>query len=222
MTTLVAHASVGDLPDPVLPKLGKVAVEKRRRPLTVLFGFFIAIIVFTTGSRWPQGGGGREVLFLVGMLLACVGAFGRIWSNLFISGYKSKQLVMTGPYSLCRNPLYFFSAIGMVGVGLTTETLSVPALFIVFFAIYYPMIIEREESRLLIRHGDAFADYCCRVPAFWPQFRLYEEPEVYTMMPRAMRKNISDAFWFIALAAIVHTEAHLSALSGLPTLVNLW
>jgi protein-S-isoprenylcysteine O-methyltransferase Ste14 len=221
MTTVVAHAAA-DFPEPALPKLGKVAIERRRRPLTLLVGFFMGVIVFTTGSRWPVAGGGREVLFLIGMLLACVGAFGRIWSNLFISGFKSKFLISTGPYSVSRNPLYFFSAIGMVGIGLTTETLSIPALFIVFFALYYPTIIHREEQRLLMRHGEAFAEYCRRTPAFWPQLSLYDEPEVYVMHPRAMRKNICDAFWFVALAAVVHMEAQLSALSGLPTVFNLW
>jgi protein-S-isoprenylcysteine O-methyltransferase Ste14 len=221
MTSLTAEMSA-HFPETVRPKLGKVALERRRRPLTVLFGVFIATVVLTTGSRWPVAGGGREALFLVGMLLACVGAFGRIWSNLFISGYKSNRLIMTGPYSCCRNPLYFFSAVGIAGIGLTTETLSVPLLLIVFFAAYYPVIIDREERRLLLRHGDSFTDYCRRTPAFWPQWHLYEEPEIYVMQPRAMRKNLADAFWFVAIAAVVHTEAHLSALSGLPNLFNLW
>jgi len=221
MMTLVAHAAA-DFPEPALPKLGKAAIEKRRRPLTALFAVLVAAIVLTTGSRWPVAGGGREVLSLIGMLLACLGAFGRTWSNLFISGYKSKHLITTGPYSLCRNPLYLFSSIGMVGIGLTTETLSVPALLMVFFAIYYPTIINREEQRLLMRHEEVFTEYCRRTPAFWPQLSLYEEPEMYVMHPRAMRKNICDAFWFVAIAALVNTEAHLSALSGLPTLFNLW
>jgi protein-S-isoprenylcysteine O-methyltransferase Ste14 len=221
MMTLVAHSPV-DFPEPPSPKLGKVAVERRRRPLTLLFGMFVAAVVLTTGSRWSASGGGREVLFLVGMCLASVGAFGRIWSNLFISGYKSKQLITTGPYSLCRNPLYFFSAVGMVGIGLATETLSIPLLLIMFFAAYYPTIIGREEQRLLIRHGESFAIYCCQTPAFWPEWSRYSEPDIYVMQPRAMRKNLADAFWFVALAAIVHVEAHLAGLSGIPTLFNLW
>jgi protein-S-isoprenylcysteine O-methyltransferase Ste14 len=220
MSALIAHAP--ELPDPLMPKLGKVAVERRRRPLTALFGVLIGTVVLTTGSHWPVSGGAREGFFLVGMLLACIGAFGRIWSNLFISGYKSKHLIMTGPYSLCRNPLYFFSAVGIVGIGLATETVSIPLLFVVFFSVYYPLIIGREEGRLLMRHGDEFADYCCRTPAFWPHLSLYSEPDSYVMQPRAMRKNLADAFWFIAFAAIVHVEAHLSGSTGLPVLFNLW
>ena len=221
MTSLIAHAS-SNRPEPVLPRLGKVAVEKRRRPLTILFGVLVAAVVLTTGSRWPSAGAGREILSLTGMLLACVGAFGRIWSGLYISGYKSKKLITVGPYSLCRNPLYFFSSIGMVGIGLATETVSVPVLLIVFFAIYYPTIIAREEGRLLARHGDDFTDYCRRTPAFWPQFSFYDEPDAYLMRPRPMRRNLADAFWFVALAAMVHVEAHLSAISGIPTILTLW
>jgi hypothetical protein len=87
-----------------------------------------------------------------------------------------------------RFPLYFFSSIGMVGVGLTTETLSIPALLIVFFVIHYPAIIERERGRLLLRHGESFTQYCCFTPAFWPDWRLCEEPEVYVMLPRVIRR----------------------------------
>ncbi len=208
--------------EPGLPKLGKVAAERRRRPLTVLFGVFIAAIIFCSQSRWPQTGIAREVFFVAGMLLACVGAFGRIWSNLFISGYKSRFLIQTGPYSICRNPLYFFSSIGMVGIGLTTETLSIPCLLIAFFAAYYPMIIGREERRLAQRHPEEFPLYCASTPAFWPRWRNYSEPESYTMQPRAMRKNLADAFWFVALAALVHAEAHLSHLIVVPASLSLW
>ncbi len=110
----------------------------------------------------------------------------------------------------------------MVGIGLTTETLVVPGLLIVFFAAYYPMIIGREEKRLAARHIEGFAEYCRITPPFWPRLELYSEPETYVMYPRAMRKNIADAFWFVAIAAIVHVEAHLQAAQMLPQLLQLW
>ena len=52
------------------------------------------------------------ILFLVGCL--CVGAAmaGRMWCAQYIAGYKNDVLVREGPYSVCRNPLYFFSFLG--------------------------------------------------------------------------------------------------------------
>jgi len=204
------------------PRFGKVAVERRRRTLTQAFGVFLSVIVLTTESRWPDHGAIRESLFLSGMFLATLGMLGRVWSNLFISGYKSKDLVRCGPYSMCRNPLYLFSAIGMVGIGLCTGTLAIPVLMVAFFAVYYPMIIEREERRLAIRHPDAFEQYCCTTPAFWPRLDDYREPETYCMFPRTMRKNLADAFWFVALAAIVHVVSHLHSADMLPEFFSMW
>jgi len=48
-------------------------------------------------------------LFFAGTLLAGVAVTGRAWSLMYISGKKNASLVTVGPYSLCRNPLYFFS-----------------------------------------------------------------------------------------------------------------
>ena len=61
------------------------------------------------------------ILFLVGCL--CVGAamVGRMWCAQYIAGYKNDVLVREGPYSVCRNPLYFFSFLGGIGVGRVTR-----------------------------------------------------------------------------------------------------
>lgn len=221
MTTLVLAEAVS-VSDHKQPSRSKVAAERRRRPLTICFGVLITVILFTTESRWPDHGLVREALFLLGIGLATAGMLGRVWSNLFISGYKSKELVQCGPYSMCRNPLYFFSAIGMVGIGLCSGTLALPAIMIVFFAAYYPMIIEREERRLAVRHPDEFEHYCVRTNAFWPRVSDFVEPDTYVMYPRAMRKNLADAFWFVAFAAIVHIVSRLHATELLPELFSIW
>jgi len=202
--------------------LKRVAAERRRRPLTVFFGVLVGLMLAVTGSRWSAHSLVSELLFLTGVCLAAVGTLGRTWSNLFISGYKTKVLIQTGPYSMCRNPLYFFSAIGMVGIGLCSGTLSIPLMMIVFFAAYYPLIIRCEEQRLAETHGDDYEWYRCTTPAFWPQFASYQEPDTYTMLPDVMRKNIVDAFWFVALAAITHVLAHLHAIQVLPEFFQVW
>lgn len=204
------------------PKLGKVAAERRRRPLTILFGVFVGVIVLSTSSRWHPDSGILELLFICGLALTTCGVLGRIWSNLFISGYKSRALVTCGPYSLCRNPLYFFSAVGMLGIGLSTGTLGVPTLLIIFFAAYYPMIIGQEERRLSLLHGENFIIYCRTTPAFWPRFANYAEPDRYEVFPRSIRKTLGDAFWFVAFAGLVHAVAHLHRLHWLPVLVRTW
>ncbi|WP_437191597.1 methyltransferase family protein [Planctomicrobium sp. SH527] len=164
----------------------------------------------------------REILFFMGVCLASIGMLGRTWCNLFISGYKTKVLIQTGPYSMCRNPLYFFSAIGMLGIGLCSGTLAIPFMMLVFFAAYYPLIIRCEEDRLAATHPGDFEKYRRTISAFWPRLSTYQEPEAYTMFPHIMRKNIADAFWFMALAALVHVIADLHESNILPAYFKIW
>ncbi len=218
MTTL--NAPNAQVFSPSLPSLA--AIERRRRPLTIVFGISVACVLLVAESHWQTHGLVREILFLIGITLAGIGTLGRTWSNFYISGYKSSHLVQSGPYSICRNPLYFFSAIGMIGIGLCTGMAAIPVALLLFFAAYYPVIISCEESRLLIHHPADFAEYCRTTPVFWPRLSGYREPETYTVFPRMMRKYIADGFWFIALAALARIIAVLHETDVLPALVRLF
>lgn len=198
------------------------AVERRRRPLTIFFGCCLGALLLGVGSRWPAQGVAQQCFFLLGVSLATIGTLGRVWSNLYISGYKTRTLIKTGPYSLCRNPLYFFSAIGAIGIGLCSETLTVPLVLGLFFAVYYPMIIAHEERRLRETHHDDFEEYRRTVPAFWPRLSSFQEPDTYVMVPRVVRKNIVDAFWFVALAGCVHVVSNLHDTPLLPEIFHVW
>lgn len=62
---------------------------------------------------------------LVSLLLVIAGAFGRVWASLYLGGRKNATLVQAGPYSLCRNPLYFFSAVGALGIAIQSHRVLV-------------------------------------------------------------------------------------------------
>jgi protein-S-isoprenylcysteine O-methyltransferase Ste14 len=73
-----------------------------------------------------------------------------------------------------------------VGVGLSTETLTYPLLFLVIFGLYYPGIMAREERRLEELFGESFRQYQQRVTCFWPN-----------------RRHIFSDIWFVWIAAII-------------------
>jgi protein-S-isoprenylcysteine O-methyltransferase Ste14 len=181
----------------------KKALAKNRIKLGQIFMAALGIAILFTESRWEEKGVTGGVLFLLGAVLAGIATVGRMWCSVYISGYKKDVLVTTGPYSMCRNPLYFFSLLGSVGVGLATKTLSVPSIIFVLFMVYYPFVIRREEERLTRIHGKRFEEYCGRVPRFFPSFSLYEEPEEYAIKPGFLRGRFLDSLWFVWLIGIL-------------------
>jgi protein-S-isoprenylcysteine O-methyltransferase Ste14 len=180
------------------------------------------LLLMMTASRWQGRAGIDGALFLLGTVLVGFATIGRLWCSLYICGYKTRFLVTGGPYSMCRNPLYLFSAIGSVGIGLATQTLIVPAVLIVLFALYYPLVIRAEEKRLLSLHGDAYQTYLSTVPRFWPRSLKVSEPQEYPVVPAKFRRAMFDAIWFVLVLGVLKLAESLRASSILPTLLKLY
>jgi len=58
-----------------------------------------------------------QALQLAGLLCVACAALGRIWSSIFIAGYKDARLVRRGPYAMLRHPLYALSSLAMLARG---------------------------------------------------------------------------------------------------------
>ena len=177
--------------------------EKFRIFVSRVFIIALVVILLLGESYWGKYGLIDIALFATGCVFASIASLGRAWCALYIAGYKNNTLVTAGPYSISRNPLYFFSLIGAIGVSLATETLLIPAVVIIFFLLYYPGVIRGEEKRLAKAHGEAFEAYRKKVPSFFPKFSLFQEPDTYVVNPKVFRKSISSALWFIWLVAIL-------------------
>src|SRR5688572_20238447 len=173
---------------------------RRRLLLTRLFGAGALVLVLVSGSRWairgPELAG--EVLFAVGLMVAVSGFLGRLWALCHVGDRKKRELVTTGPYSMCRHPLYFFSLVGGVGLGLCTERLAVAALFLILCALFLPAWL-RSEERYLEERFPAYAEYRRAVPALLPRWSLLRNPEYVTVNSRTLRKALLDSAGFLAL-----------------------
>lgn len=162
---------------------------------------FFAVALLTESAH--AGTLFSAVLFLWGLLLVGVATIGRLWCSLYISGYKNSQLITAGPYSLCRNPLYFFSFLGFAGLGFATETISLGLGLPAVAMMLYPAVIAREESELLARFGAQFEAYCASVPRFFPRRSGFTEPQQYTVNPALFRRTMTDVIWFVAFVGVL-------------------
>lgn len=200
---------------------GRTLYERLRISLTWFYIFCIAILAIFGQSCYQMKLAGI-VLFVIGTSMAAVGAFGRLWCSLYISGYKNNTLICEGPYSLCRNPLYFFSFIGTFGVGLSTGSFTIPGMVVVGFAVYYPLVVRGEEARLAVIHGERFEVYRQNTPVFFPRFSAFLEPGEYVVRPKTFRKDIGDSVWFIWSACLLQLIASLRMNDYIPTLFKLF
>jgi protein-S-isoprenylcysteine O-methyltransferase Ste14 len=160
-------------------------------------------------------------LFLVGLVLVGIATVGRLWCSLYISGHKSTELITTGPYSLSRNPLYFFSLLGFAGIGFASETFTLGVVLVVAMLIGYPAVIRQEEAVLRERFGAAFEEYCARVPRLLPKSSGYAEPERYTVNPRLFRRTMFDVVWFVWFVGIVEVVEALHEYHYVKPLIHL-
>jgi protein-S-isoprenylcysteine O-methyltransferase Ste14 len=126
----------------------------------VRLSYPLAIVVLIFARPNPKS------IFIGGL----VGGVGLLVRGL-AAGHLHKQavLTMTGPYAHTRNPLYLGSAILALGAGIAMDSWISALLVCVYFALFYSIVMRREEGELRLQHGAAFDDYARAVPLFFPR-----------------------------------------------------
>lgn len=126
----------------------------------VRLGYPLAIVVLWLARPTPRS-------VLPGALIGTIG----LWLRAYAAGYLHKQevLTVTGPYAYTRNPLYLGSAILALGTGVATHSWISLLILCVYFALFYSIVMRREEKELRPRHGAAFEEYARAVPLFIPR-----------------------------------------------------
>jgi protein-S-isoprenylcysteine O-methyltransferase Ste14 len=126
----------------------------------VRLGYPLAAIVLWLARPTPKS-------ILAGAIIGAIGLSIRARA----AGYLRKQqvLTVTGPYAYTRNPLYLGSFILVVGVAVAAH--SGPSALILFgyFALFYSLVMRREERELYQHHGESFQEYARTVPLFFPR-----------------------------------------------------
>ena len=115
---------------------------------------------------------------ILGFILVVFGSFGRIWASLYIEGNKTKNLITNGPFSMVRNPLYFFSLIMLLGFGLALKAIYLPLALLTIFIVFHIPTIANEEIKLRNNHGEKFENYMKSTPRLIPNIFKYKKPEI--------------------------------------------
>jgi protein-S-isoprenylcysteine O-methyltransferase Ste14 len=126
----------------------------------VRVGYLLAIVVLLLAHPMPK-------TIAIGGVVGLIG----LWVRGLAAGHLHKQetLTVSGPYAHTRNPLYFGSAILTLGAAVAMNSWIAAVLLLAYFAVFYSVVMRKEEGELRFHHGAAFEEYAKAVPLFFPR-----------------------------------------------------
>ncbi len=170
------------------------------------FGIFLLIpgILAVSLSRpfWKSGGASDFFMNAAGWIFLAAYISFRLWSTLYIGGLKDVKLQTEGPYSVCRNPLYFGSFCLALSAAFFLKTIIFLVLAVIVAALYALKVIPIEESYLSKKFGGDFNRYCRATPRFIPSFRRHHSQELIPVELRALQSE-AKRLWASLLFPVV-------------------
>ena len=167
----------------------------------------LALLVITSPANF--GAIAYEVMEQVGFILVFVAVLGRIWCTLYIAGRKNRELCVIGPYELCRNPLYLFSFLGLVGICLAAANILLALVSAIAYLLYYRGVIRGEERRLAAIFEADFDRYVASTPRFWPRLKVPRDAAVLQVDSRIFTRSLAEVIWFLLAINFVEIVARV-------------
>jgi len=156
-------------------------------------------IFFFTKPVFVQDTIPYDIVKFLGYMLVMIAAFGRVFTTVFLGGYKNEKLIKDGPFSMVRNPLYVLSFIGTMGVSFLSMRLGIIIIAPIATAVIYHYLVKREEAFLLETFGQEYQDYLNQVPRFIPDLKKYKSPEHIEATPDRILASLYDALWWVLI-----------------------
>lgn len=179
------------------PSFDVQKVQRLRKIVVLAFVVAVLAAIPFVGSRGELGVNTHEILETVGLCAIFICIIGRSWCSLYIGGRKKAEVVQTGPYSICRNPLYLFSFLGTAGIGAQTGSFVITGVFVVAAVVLFYAVVGREERWLYERFGEVYETYKARTPRFLPKLRLWRDEASLVVDPRFFLRTVGDGLIFV-------------------------
>jgi protein-S-isoprenylcysteine O-methyltransferase Ste14 len=181
----------------------QLAVLQRRRKRAILVASLILAATVPFVQAWHHPAFHLvEVVEAVGRVLIAIAILGRAWAMLYIGGRKATRLATEGPYSISRNPLYWFSFLGAAGLGAQSGSVTLAAIFAAGAVLIFLPVIKREEAALRTIFGAAYEHYCERTPRFGPRLAAWRDAATVEISPALLYRTIADGLVFVALVPL--------------------
>lgn len=199
------------------------AFDQHKRLIVVQVAAVVAIVLlFFSKPFLSEGSSGHELVETAGFGFVLVCFLGRLWSILYVGGKKNDELIVSGPFSMTRNPLYFFSTIGAVGIGLMFGSALAAAILGLASFLVFRFTANREAEFLFGKFGAVYTAYAGRTPRFWPNPMLYRDQDQLVFSTSALKSTFRDGLYFLALFPLIETVEYFRAAGVLPTLFTVY
>lgn len=134
--------------------------------LRIHSGGIIPLVLLILG-KW------NPVMFAIGAALIVLGQSLRLCSAGILR--KNEELSRSGPYALCRNPLYLGTILIQLGFGLLSGSWALALLAFTWFSLVYAWVILLEEKWLIRLFGEPYRDYLRTTPRLLPTVSSLEK-----------------------------------------------
>jgi protein-S-isoprenylcysteine O-methyltransferase Ste14 len=177
------------------------STPRLRATFAIYIGLLAATAVIGPAAVAP---GWYYVSGAAGFACVVVACLGRIWTSVFIAGHKDAELVTSGPYALCRHPLYACSMVGALGLGLTTRSVALCVIVVLLIAALVVYAAAGEEQFLADAFPEEFRAYASATPnKWWPRRSGKPPAEHLDVHPAVLWKSFLDAGSFLLLYLLV-------------------
>ena len=202
--------------------MNKIAAKLRILLSRLMLLVFIGLLIF--GNHQIKYDSQISMLLdSIGFSLIVLGGFGRIWSSLYIEGYKTKRLIVDGPYALMRNPLYFFSLLMLFGYCCAIKSVIIFSVIFPFYLILYIPTILNEEKVLLNEHNNNYENYYNKTPRFFPNFSNYSKGDMnLTINLKNINRVLIEVVGFIFFYGMIKILEYLHFNNYISTYISLF
>lgn len=150
-------------------------LERARGPVAILILSPFAALGLLSDPLFAQSFGTRAVFETIGWVIFVAGVGMRFWATLYIGGHKGKSLVTEGPYSLCRNPLYFGNLLLTLSIAFFMGSLIFALGLLIASLVFALATITSEERRLRERMPVEYDHYFKSTPRLFPRWSGFHQ-----------------------------------------------
>lgn len=116
---------------------------------------------------------------------------------------RADSLNTSGIYSIVRHPLYLGNFFVYLGVVLFAHVWWLAVICVLAYWLYYERIMFAEEFYLRGKFGSAFEQWAERTPAFVPDLRLWQPPDLPFSPKNVLRREYNNFFSVVLILFVL-------------------